>query len=181
MANGANMAFSKKAYLEVQNKLEGKKYASGDDVFLMHSFAKNFGNRSVKFIKSNYCLVETPPPQNLKAFINQRIRWGSKAKAYKNLWPLLVSVSVLIFNLVLGITAILSFIQIWFLSLFALLIILKYLIDFPLVNSFSHFYMRRPKALLLLLLEIIYPFYIIFTSVFSIFIPYHWKGRKKIK
>lgn len=181
MGNGANMAFYKNAYLEVQNKLEGKEYASGDDVFLIHSFAKNFGNRSVRFLKSNSCIVETQAPPNIQTFINQRIRWGSKAKAYKNLWPMFVSFLVFIFNLTLGITAILSLVKIWFLALFALLIILKFLIDFPLVNSFSHFYKRRSRILLLLLLEIIYPFYIIFTSIFSVFIPYQWKGRKKIK
>lgn len=181
MGNAANMAFKKDAYLEINKNIGGKEYASGDDVFLMHSIAKKYGSKSIKFLKNNNCIVETSAPNTLKKFVNQRIRWGSKAKAYKSFWPLLVSMVVLVFNLLLGFTAILSFFRLWFFALFILLALLKFLIDFPLTTSFLRFF-RRPKiALLLLPLEMIYPFYIMFTAVFSLFIPYQWKGRKRIK
>ena len=181
MGNGANMAFKKDAYLEISKNIDGKNYASGDDVFLMHSISKKYGSRSIKFLKSNNCIVETSAPNTLKKFVNQRIRWGSKAKAYKSFWPLLVSLVVLVFNLLLGITAVLSFFRLWFLALFILLVLLKFLIDFPLINNFLRFFRRPKTALLLLPLEIIYPFYIMFTAIFSFFIPYQWKGRKGIK
>lgn len=181
MANGANMAFKKDAYLEISNNIAGENYASGDDVFLLHSISKKYGSKSIKFLKNNNNIVETSAPETFKKFVNQRIRWGSKAKAYKNIWPLLVSMVVLIFNLLLGFTAILSFFRLWFFALFILLALLKFLIDFPLTNNFLRFF-RRPKiAFLLLPLEMIYPFYIMITAVFSLFIPYQWKGRKRIK
>lgn len=181
MGNGANMAFRKLAYDKIKNNLSGTKFASGDDVFLMHSIATNFGKKSVRFIKNKESVVETSAPENLTTFFNQRIRWGSKAKAYKRIWPLTVSLVVFLFNMLLGITAILSFYKLWFLALFALFVILKFLIDFPLTRNFIKFYDRPLNAIILLPLEFFYPFYIMLTAIFSIFIPYQWKGRKRVK
>lgn len=181
MSNGANMAFRKSAFDKIKNKLSGARFASGDDVFLMHSIAANFGNKSVKFIKNKQSIVETHAPESLMAFFNQRIRWGSKAKAYKSIWPLAVSVVVFVFNFLLGITAILSVFKLWFLAVFVLFVILKFLIDFPLTRNFLRFYNRPINAIMLFPLEFFYPFYIILTAVLSIFMPYQWKGRKRVK
>ncbi len=181
MGNGANLAFRKTAFEKVKERLSGSKFASGDDVFLMHSIAAYYGKNSVKFIKNKQSIVTTSAPDSLGKFVNQRIRWGSKAKAYKSIWALTVSLVVLLFNVLLGITAFLSFFKIWFLAVFALFVILKFLIDFPLSNSFLRFYNQRVSALMLFPLEFVYPFYILLTALFSIFIPYQWKGRKKIK
>lgn len=181
MGNGANMAFRKSAFDKVKIGMSGDKFASGDDVFLMHSIAAKFGNKSVKFIKNKQSIVETTAPESGTTFFNQRVRWGSKAKAYKRIWPFMVSLVVFIFNVLLGITAILSVFKLWFLALFVLFIILKFLIDFPLIRNYLRFYDQPLNTIMLFPLEFFYPFYIMLTAVFSIFIPYQWKGRKKVK
>jgi len=181
MGNGANMAFRKSTYDKIKSKLSGTKFASGDDVFLMHSIATNFGNKSVKFIKNMESIVETSAPENFTTFLNQRLRWGSKAKAYKRIWPMTVSLVVFLFNVLLGVTALLSFFKLWFLAVFVLFVILKFLIDFPLTRNFLKFYNRSLNAILLFPFEFFYPFYIMITALFSIFIPYQWKGRKRVK
>lgn len=181
MGNGANLAFRKQAYENVEEKLGGKKLASGDDVFLMHSIASNFGKGSLKFIKNEQSVVTTSAPDSINKFVNQRIRWGSKAKSYKSIWALTVSLVVFLFSLFLGVTALLAFYKLWFLAIFVLFIILKFLIDFPLSNSFLRFYDRQKLVFLLFPMEFIYPFYIIVAAIFSIFIPYKWKGRQGVK
>ena len=181
MGNGANLAFRKSAFESVKKKLGGTKFASGDDVFLMHAISSNYGKASVKYLKNKTSIVETSAPESLGEFVNQRIRWGSKAKAYKSIWALAVALVVFVFNVLLGLTAFLAFYKIWFLAVFALFIILKFLIDFPLTRNFLKFYNRLVNAILLFPLEFFYPFYIMLTALFSIFIPYRWKGRKMIK
>ena len=66
MANGANLAFEKQTYLDVVNDQSGKSFASGDDVFLLHAIAKNYGVKSVHFIKDALAIVKTIPPDNLE-------------------------------------------------------------------------------------------------------------------
>ena len=181
MGNGANLAFKKSSYETVKNKMGGSDFASGDDVFLMHSMASNFGKSAVKFIKSKESLVETDAPDTFNKFINQRLRWGSKAKAYTNLWPILVSLTVFVFSFVLVTTALLSFYESWFLAVYVLFILLKFLLDYPIIKGFMKYFHRNNSALLLLVLEFVYPFYILYTALAAIFIPFGWKGRKKIK
>ena len=181
MGNGANMAIRKSAYDRVKKNIGGDNFASGDDVFLMHSVASNFGNKAIKFIKNKNCIVETGSPKDINSFFNQRIRWGSKAKAYTRVWPLTVSIIVFLFNSLLGFTAILSFFKLWFLAVFILFVIFKFLIDFPLARNYIRFYNRPLNSIYLLPLEFVYPFYIMFSALFSIFIPYQWKGRKMVK
>lgn len=181
MGNGANLAFRKSAFEKVKEKLHGAKFASGDDVFLMHAISSNYGKAAIKFIKNKGSIVETSAPESLGEFVNQRIRWGSKAKAYKSIWAFTVALVVFVFNVLLGLTAFLAFYKIWFLAVFALFIILKFLVDFPLTRNFLKFYNRLVNAILLFPLEFLYPFYIMLTALFSIFMPYRWKGRKMIK
>jgi cellulose synthase/poly-beta-1,6-N-acetylglucosamine synthase-like glycosyltransferase len=181
MGNGANISFRKEAYDKVSKKQSGQEFASGDDVFLIHAIAKHYGRNSVKFLKHNNSVVETSSPENFSSFVNQRVRWGSKAKAYKNIWPVIVSLIVLLFNVIMGITALLSVFKLWFLALYLLLVLLKFLIDFPFTTNFLRFFNRIRISYLLLPLELLYPFYIMFTAIFSLFIPFRWKGRNVTK
>ena len=178
MGNAANLAFRKEAFNKVRDKMYGSNYASGDDVFLMHAMAKEFGKDAIGFVKNKESRVETTAPASFSNFINQRVRWGSKAKAYKNLWAIVVSLVVFSFNILLGMTVVLSFYRIWFLAVFALFILLKFMIDFPLSSNFLRFFGKQKLSPLLFPIEFVYPFYISLTGVLSFFKPLNWKGRK---
>ena len=78
MANGANLAFNKKVYSEINLR---SKIASGDDIFLIHS-TKKLNRKSIMFLKSKEALVRTASPKNIHQFIQQRIRWASKSIYY---------------------------------------------------------------------------------------------------
>ncbi len=181
MGNAANMAITKDVVMQTGNINEWEKYSSGDDVFLIHYVTKKFGASAVRFLKARSSLVVTSAPDNVKSFVFQRLRWGSKAKGYRLLWPVITAISVFMFNFLLTILAFLGFImpELWL--LFLLFIILKFLIDYPVIKSFSTFVLKRKIVWYLFPFELIYPFYISFIGFFSFFVKYRWKGRKGLR
>lgn len=178
MGNGANMAFEKDVFLEAGIEAQKQQYASGDDVFLIHYLTQKYGRHSIRFIKNKEATTHTPPPQNWKEFMEQRVRWGSKAKGYSLAWPILVTFVVLIFNLFLVTAFVYGFITPWFWSIFILFILLKFLVDLPLLKDFAEFTDKNRLMPYLFPFEVVYPFYIVIAAVKGLFFSYNWKGRK---
>lgn len=178
MGNGANMAFEKDTFLEAGAEAQKQQLASGDDVFLIHYLSRKYGRRTVRFIKNKETIIRTPAPENLKQFISQRARWGSKAKAYDLAWPLIVSFTVLIFNLLLAVSFVYGFYTPWFWTVFVLFVVLKFLIDLPLLKDFADFSDKNKLIALLFPFEFVYPFYILITATKGLFFSFDWKGRK---
>lgn len=101
MSNGANLAFRRKAFEEVDGYGGNEQYASGDDVFLMMKLQKAFGKDAITFLKDRDAIVNTQPKATWREFMEQRMRWASKTKAYKSFFALFASGTVFLFNLML--------------------------------------------------------------------------------
>ena len=102
MCNGANLAYEKKVFLEVDGFTGIDNIASGDDMLLMHKIYNKYPGK-VMFLKSANAIVRTKPMETLKEFFNQRIRWASKADKYTDKKIITVLMIVYLFNLyVLG-------------------------------------------------------------------------------
>lgn len=180
MGNAANLTFEKQIYLEAEVNAMKTGFASGDDVFLIHYVKRRFGRKAIVFIKNKETIVRTPPPTNLKAFLAQRIRWGSKARAYTQPWALLVSFAIFIFNFLLTAILISSLFIPWLLIIYALFVLLKFFIDLPLLYAFSRFAGKRKLLSFVLPFEAVYPLYITYVAIRGLF-PFDWKGRKLSK
>jgi len=139
MGNGANLAFTRDAYNSVKNMGKGDNYASGDDVFLIHSITKKFGARYVGFLQNKDAIVTTLPPSGLSQFFKQRIRWASKSTGYTLLWPIIVTLAVFVFNFILFALLVGSIFYTWMLPIYFLLIFTKFITDSPIVFSFLSF------------------------------------------
>ncbi|MEI8058602.1 MAG: glycosyltransferase [Ferruginibacter sp.] len=100
MCNGANLAYTKKAFDEVGGFQGIDHIASGDDMLLMHKIYKQ-NPQKVFFLKSDSVIVQTAPMQTLKSFFNQRIRWASKADKYHDKRIFAVLLLVYLFNVLL--------------------------------------------------------------------------------
>ena len=184
MCNGANMAYERTAFYEV-NGFEGiDNIASGDDMLLMHKIYERYPER-VMFLKSKEAIVHTAPVHTINQFFQQRIRWASKADKYDDKRILPVLLLVYLFNILLVALPIISIfnnsgiqsinqstIFIWlYLLLFKTIAELTFL--FPVAKFFN-------KLSLLWLFPIMQPFHILYTIIagwLGKFGKYKWKGR----
>ena len=173
MCNGANLLFEKSLYenCNIQNKL-----ASGDDVFLM-LHAKGLDKKSIQFIKSTAAIVYTKPAKTIKDFFHQRVRWTSKSKAYRDFDIIFTAIFVALANLVLASSFIYSFWDYSFFKISILLFTLKSIADLVLLIPVSKFFCQQGNLWLFIPLQIIYPFYIVFTVIFGLLGNFTWKGR----
>ncbi len=175
LCNGANMAYEKKAALEVEKQRHDFDIPSGDDMFLLEQFVKNYGHKNVKFLLNKAAIVKTKTCKTLNEFFKQRRRWVSKTKAYTNWKIILTAMIVFCFNL----SIISLFISAFFIpalwSLYFLYTILKFLTDFPILRNITNFMNCSNLMKWALPLEFLYPFYVIFTVFSSAFIKVHWK------
>ncbi len=78
MCNGANLAFSKAAFDTVGGYKGIDHIASGDDMLLMHKMQQHYPGRT-RYLKSEAAIVATAAQPGWRDFLNQRIRWSSKA------------------------------------------------------------------------------------------------------
>lgn len=177
MCNGANLAFEKEAFDEVGGYAGNETYASGDDVFLMLKMKETYGSGAISFVKDAEAIVDTPPKAGWKEFINQRTRWASKAKAYKNLFSLFASGVVFLFAVVLllatlgfltGTVSTESFLALWALKLFSDFIFLARINRFLNQSFLMRYYF--PAQLFVVV-------YTIIAGFLGNFGSFSWKGR----
>ena len=178
MCNGANMAYEREAALEVEKLRHDFNIPSGDDMFLLEQFVKNYGYKNVKFLLSKSAIVKTKTCKTIKDFFKQRRRWVSKTKSYTN-WKIITTALIVFFFNISIISLLISafFIPaLW--SLYVLLTLLKFFIDFPLLKNITNFMNQSNLMKWALPLEFIYPFYVTFTAISGLLINVSWKGRK---
>lgn len=178
MGNGANIAFERDAFLEAGAEAQKQEYASGDDVFLIQYLTQKYGSQTIRFLKNKASIIRTQAPESFKEFMKQRVRWGSKARAYDQPWPLFVAFTVFIFNTLLVLCFLTGLIVPWALVIFLLFVLLKLFIDLPLLQAFSEFSNKGKLLRYMLLFELIYPFYIPAAALKGLLSSYEWKGRR---
>lgn len=165
MCNGANMAYERKAALEVEKFRKDFDIPSGDDMFLLEQFVKRYGHNNVKFLLSKSAVVKTKTCKTIKDFFRQRRRWVSKTKSYTSWKVIVTALIVLFFNLSIISLLVSAFFVPALWSIYILLTLLKFFIDFPLLKNITNFMNQGSLLKWVLPLEIIYPFYAVFTAL----------------
>ncbi|RLD55049.1 MAG: glycosyl transferase [Bacteroidetes bacterium] len=176
MCNGANLAYEKQAFFDVGG-FGIDRFSSGDDVFLLHRIRKHFGNNSVWFLKSRKAIVYTEALKTMGEFFDQRIRWASKNKGY-DIKTLVISFTVYMMNMLLLSAVLISLFHPAFWQTSAYIIIVKYIIDLPIVLGIGKFAKKMDMFIFTVPLIIIYPVYIILAGALGIVSSYEWKGRR---
>jgi glycosyltransferase involved in cell wall biosynthesis len=174
MCNAANLSFKKEDYIALCDKLENKT-PSGDDVFLLHQFKQNKQVISA-FLNKNF-IVQTKAEEKFKDFINQRVRWASKSKLYKD--NLLLFFNYLVFFT--NVSVLFIYYHIIFIEqnrgVYIILLLSKWVIDFILLFLIASFFNKRKLMKYFVPTQLLYPFYIIGVGFISQFIKFTWKGR----
>ena len=176
MCNGANFAYTKKLFHELDGFNGNEKMASGDDVFLLQK-AVNTNPEKVHYLKNTNSIVRTKPENDLFKLFMQRVRWAGKSTGYKSGYAKFIAVVVLLMNLGLTIAFyLLAFALLnWKIVLIAFLT--KYIVDYILLYK-SNSYLRKGKFFVPFASSIIYPFFSSLVGIYSLFGSFTWKGRK---
>jgi len=175
--NGAAMMVRKKTYLKTHDAMQGKGFASGDDVFLLHAVVNQHGSESASFVFSKEVTVETMPPESLKQFFLQRIRWASKAVAYRSLPSMLLAASVLLMNCMIPVFALVAMLTTQAVFPFIILLFAKCFADFMLFISGYGLHKSVIMPFLSIIFQPVYIVYVVTTSLMSMLLPVSWKGR----
>lgn len=176
MCNGANLAYNKQIFYEVDGFKGIDNIASGDDMLLMHKIYTRH-KKQVHYLFSQQAIVETLPMETWKKFINQRIRWASKADKFEDKRIMFVLIFVYLFNLSF---LLLPIFAIWINKIFLywlIMIIAKTIIDFRFMVPVARFFKEEK---LLPWFSVMQPFHIVYTIVAGClgkFGKYSWKGR----
>lgn len=187
MCNGANLAYTRKAFEAVEGFKDIDRIASGDDMLLMHKIALAFPE-GISFLKSPGVIVQTQPVHSVSAFLNQRIRWASKADKYDDKRIFWVLVLVYIFNVMMLLLPLVSifcdsrlpaFNYHWsILEIWLLLLLFKTLVELVFLYPVAVFFQKQN---LLWLFPVAQPFHILYTVIagwLGKFGTYKWKGRQ---
>jgi cellulose synthase/poly-beta-1,6-N-acetylglucosamine synthase-like glycosyltransferase len=176
MCNGANFAYTKSFFHELNGFNGNDKIASGDDVFLLQKAIAQFPEK-VHYLKSKNNIVITKPMDDWKSLFYQRVRWASKTSSYQSTFGKRLGILVFAGNL-----SWLVIITTWLLCLTPfqnvfILFVLKFIVDSILIYKTNNF-LTQTKTRFLILSNLFYPFFSISVALYSLFGKYEWKGRR---
>lgn len=177
MCNGANLAFRKTIFSEVNGYEGNTQIASGDDEFLMRKISRKYPD-GIHFNNAPESIVCTTPQPALIEFINQRLRWAEKWKYNRDSKSKRVALYVFLFHLsvlALPVLVILNYVTLYSLILF---LFGKAVLEFMFLWSVTAWLKVKWNWLAFILLQLIHSFYVVTIGVVSNFAKPLWKGRR---
>ena len=177
-ANGANMAFQKKLYLNYNKQVKDNRHASGDDIFLIQYAAS--ANVPIAFMNNEQGIVRTEGERAWSDFYNQRIRWATKSSAYKDRGMQFLIYGIGLHNVSLALMVIVGLIT-WdedLLIVSLLAFAAKCIIEYWLFSRTAKFFTLQYKLSEGFILTGLHLLYFLVIGITSIFVSkYKWKGR----
>ncbi|MFM2387842.1 MAG: hypothetical protein RL660_2599 [Bacteroidota bacterium] len=174
--NGANLAYTRHAFNAVDGFNSIDHIASGDDMLLLHKIDQRF-EHSVRFLKNSAAVVTTAAMPNLSSFIQQRVRWASKAKHYTDKRVTAVLAAVWLFNAMLLVQMVLVFHSLFSLSWCLAFLAIKIVVEQYLLRPVLQFYKQKELLLWHIILQPVHIVYIVACGLLGLVSTYQWKGR----
>lgn len=185
MCNAANMAFLKEAFEQVNAFQANRHIPSGDDEFLLQAIYRQFPGK-VHYLKNSSAVVRTRAQESWADFYQQRKRWAGKWRLHKNPWIALTAGGVFIFHAswVLLLISILMSLS-WKTSLlwvpsvgfFFAAVLIKFWSEYLFLQIVLESMNKKLLLLPFLVLQLLYPFYVVFFGIAVNFGSFSWKGR----
>lgn len=174
--NGANLAYEREAFYEVDGFTGIDHLASGDDELLLHKMAAHY-NGNIGFLKNSEAIVYTHAKENLNAFLQQRKRWASKSTHYKNKWIIVLGIFVWLFNLSILANALSGLFIGAFFKIALIQLLFKMFVEFSFLWDVTHFAKRKSLLFLLPILNPIHVLYMVYIGIAGNSGKYNWKDR----
>jgi biofilm PGA synthesis N-glycosyltransferase PgaC len=166
MCNGANMAFTKEAYLRHSERLHDE-INSGDDIFLLHNLKEETRSK-ISWLESPDTIVTTESSSSFRSFLKQRSRWISKGKVYKDRYTIVLGIVTFV-GVILQVSYLLfSLIYPALIWVFLSVVVLKSIPDFLILMNTSGRYGKRKLLRWFIPAQLIYPFYVLSVVIYSL-------------
>ena len=169
MCNGANLAFSKEAYLNNAHNLNFDE-ASGDDVFFLHSLKKQKGSE-ILWLESPFAIVTTAPSLSALSYLRQRSRWISKSKSYSDPFSILLGIVTFVTILLQLSLLVAGFINQNYMLVFLIVFLIKSVPDFLILRNTSGRYGKKELMNWFLPAQAVYPFYVLLVVICTLIAP----------
>ncbi|MFN3840732.1 MAG: glycosyltransferase [Cyclobacteriaceae bacterium] len=177
MCSGANLAYRKTAFGEVNGYDGNLHIASGDDEFLLRKIANRYPG-SVVFNSDARSIVTTPQAMSVNDFINQRVRWAGKWRYVGMGATSVLAVFVFVFHLCYLLVPLWAMGWIVSLGTLSILVLVKILLEFMYLIRISR-WMNVPFNIhAFAALQFLYSPYVFFFGLISNVLKVTWKGRK---
>ncbi len=174
--NGANLAFKKESFIQLNPYQDNKQISSGDDMFLLQS-AKQKGLK-IDYLRNFDVVATTISTKSIAELLGQRARWMGKMSKIKDINSFCVASLVYLSNVWLPILLVLSAFNPQLYKYLGIIWALKFVFDFLFVLLASVFFRVKLSLVNFFVLTIIYPFYTLGISLAVLFVKPNWKGRK---
>lgn len=177
MCNGANLAYTRSAFAEVDGFSGIDHVASGDDMLLMYKIRKAHPGR-VFYLKSRDAIVTTAPMRTWREFVNQRRRWASKTLVYEDWRIKAVLGFVYLFNCFFLLLLVMAFFGSWYVKLLLLMLAGKIIAELFFLYPVARFYGGRSLLLYFVFFQPVHILYTVSVGFLSQLGKYEWKGRR---
>lgn len=177
MCNGANLAFKKEAFVNVNGYADSLHIPSGDDEFLLKKIHKKYP-AGVHFMGLGDAVVSTNPQTNWKNLLHQRIRWAGKWRQHPTIQKTLLAVYIFLFQLLT--IALPAFVLTGWLPALVVLSLwaIKILVELLFLSRITISLQDKWNWPSFILLQLLYPFYVVVVGLFCNFLPFTWKERR---
>ena len=193
LANGANMAFSRATFFQL-NGYANDRWASGDDMFLLQRMKR--ARKRIEYILDPPAIVTVQAEAGVRSAMQQRLRWAGKMRAYRDPKVMVATIAGLLLPWIVLAATVLALQEIrvgeGLMSTLLLLISAWLLWIVPivrLVHAMDRFFAaadRDPQAkqrnvataLLTIPALIAFMIYAPIIAILSIFVRPIWKGRR---
>lgn len=180
LCNGANLAYKKDLFFEV-NGYEGNNHlASGDDIFLLEKIRK-LTTVNLTYLNTKEALVKTYPETTWTQAIEQRIRWASKTKTQKNRIAQLLGIITLLSNLSFLLSLVLIFMYPLEIVYWIFFMLYKSITDLIFLKFCASTFQEDFNDGTIVVPLLIQPYIHCWIVLHSFWGNYTWKGRKHHK
>lgn len=175
LSNGANLAFTKKIWLEVGGYYKHQHIASGDDELFVQDVVKKYPHK-VFFRTHEESVVSTTANKTFTDFIHQRLRWAGKWRKYEDIRMQGIAVAVFLIHLM--ICAGLIFVFSEYNEILIGLFLLKFTFEGYLILKVSKKLRSGFFIFPFIILQFLYSPYVVILGLAANFVPYKWKDRQ---
>ncbi|MCB9426001.1 MAG: glycosyltransferase [Flavobacteriales bacterium] len=174
MCNGANFAYAKSFFNDLNGFKDSNNVASGDDVLLLQKAVKT-NPEAIQYILHPNHVVQTTTESTWKVLFMQRVRWAAKTSSYTHSQSKWIALIVFFTN---GILASSPFLYCEYGNKIWSLWLIKLIIDSLFIRLSAKKLDQKFELFPALLSGLIYPFFSMAVALYSFVGKFDWKGRE---